>query len=46
MQVKNAPGQVVWESGKVNPNGTVEGVDADCTAGSFDPHFDLITDPG
>jgi hypothetical protein len=46
VQVKNALGQVVWESGKINANGSVEGVDADTTPGGFEPHYDLITDQG
>lgn len=45
VQVKDAQGQVVWESGKVNANGSIDGVDADSTPGNFEPHYDLITAP-
>lgn len=41
--VSNAQNQVVWESGKVNADGSIEGVDADDNAASFEPHYDLIT---
>ncbi|ATG91951.1 dockerin type I domain-containing protein [Methylomonas koyamae] len=41
--VTNAQNQIVWESGKVNADGSIEGVDADDNAVSFEPHYDLIT---
>lgn len=45
LTVKNAQGQVVFESGKINPNGSIEGVDADVDRTTFEPHYDLITSP-
>lgn len=33
---------VVFESGKVNANGSVQGVDADFDASAFEPHYDII----
>ncbi len=36
---------VVFESGKVNPNGSVQGLDADFDALAYEPHYDLITTP-
>lgn len=41
--VKDATGNVVFESGKVNPDGSVAGVDADTNRASYEPHHDLIT---
>ncbi len=41
--VSNAQNQIVWESGKVNADGSIEGVDADDNAATFEPHYDLIT---
>jgi hypothetical protein len=43
--VKNSQGNVVWESGKVNANGSVVGVEADTNPAGFEPHYDLITAP-
>jgi hypothetical protein len=43
--VKDALGNVVFESGKVNADGSVTGVDADTDPAAFEPHYDLITSP-
>jgi len=43
--VKDSQGTVVFESGKVNANGSVAGVDADADRSMFEPHYDLITSP-
>ncbi|WAK02567.1 multiheme c-type cytochrome [Methylobacter sp. YRD-M1] len=43
--VKDASGNVVFESGKVNTDGSVTGVDADADPAAFEPHYDLITSP-
>ena len=43
--VKDASGNVVFESGKVNADGSVTGVDADTDPAAFEPHHDLITAP-
>lgn len=41
--VTNSLNQVVFESGKVNANGSIKDVDADEQNGVFEPHYDLIT---
>jgi hypothetical protein len=41
--VKDASGKVVFESGKVNEDGSIVGNDADAKAGAVEPHYDLIT---
>lgn len=41
--VSNALNQVVWESGKVNADGSIEGIDADDNGNTFEPHYDQIT---
>jgi len=43
--VKDSAGSVVFESGKVNANGSVVGVDADSDRTKFEPHYDLIDSP-
>jgi hypothetical protein len=43
--VKDASNNVVFESGKVNANGSIVGVDADENRTTFEPHYDLITSP-
>ncbi len=43
VSVTNGLNQVVFESGKVNANGSVSGVDADIQNDVFEPHYDLIT---
>ncbi|MCK5191078.1 MAG: hypothetical protein KAR12_13590, partial [Methylococcales bacterium] len=35
----------VFESGKVNANGSVQGVDSDFDALAFEPHYDVINSP-
>ncbi|MDD2761414.1 MAG: DUF642 domain-containing protein [Methylomonas sp.] len=41
--VTDAQNQIVWESGKVNADGSILGVDADDNGNTFEPHYDLIT---
>jgi hypothetical protein len=43
--VKDSQGTVVFESGKVNADGSVVGVAADTDRATFEPHYDLITSP-
>lgn len=43
VQIKNSQGEVVWESGRINADGSVVGVNADSNPASFEPHYDLIT---
>ena len=41
--VTNGLNQVVFESGKINADGSVVGVNADEQSDAFEPHYDLIT---
>ncbi len=43
--VTDAQNRVVFESGKINSDGSVQGVDADTDALAFEPHYELITSP-
>ena len=43
--VKNEAGSVVFESGKINSDGSVVGVNADTNRRTFEPHYQLITKP-
>jgi uncharacterized protein DUF642/thrombospondin type 3 repeat protein len=43
VMVTNAQNQIVWESGKVKADGSIEGVDADENGVTFEPHYDQIT---
>lgn len=43
VSVADAQNRIVWESGKVNADGSVEGVDADDNGNTFEPHYDQIT---
>lgn len=45
LTVTDAAGKMLFESGKPLPDGSIAGNDADLGAG-FEPHYDLITDPG
>jgi len=42
--VTDASGQIVFESGKPNPDGTISENDADFDATAYEPHYDLITE--
>jgi hypothetical protein len=41
--VTDATGQVLFESGKRNADGTISGNSADVDPAAFEPHYDLIT---
>lgn len=41
--VRDNQGNVVFESGKINADGSVVGIDADSNQAAFEPHYDLIT---
>jgi len=41
--VKNSAGNIVFESGKVNSNGSITGVDSDENQTTFEPHYNVIT---
>jgi len=41
--ITDSTGKVVFESGKLNADGSISGNDADSKAGTYEPHYDLIT---
>jgi len=41
--VKDSAGSTVFESGKVNANGSIAGVNSDNDLATFEPHYDVIT---
>ena len=43
--MKDSNDQVVFESGKQNPNGSIDGNAADADPLAFEPHYELITQP-
>lgn len=43
--VRNSNDDIVFESGKVNADGSVVGVDADTNLANYEPHYDVITNP-
>jgi hypothetical protein len=43
--VADAASQVIFESGKHNPDGTITGNAADTDPAAFEPHYDVITQP-
>jgi hypothetical protein len=43
--VVDAGGEVIWESGAHNPDGTIAGNAADADPAEFEPHYDVITQP-
>jgi hypothetical protein len=45
LQVKDALGNIVFESGRPQADGSIAGDDADKIAGSYEPHFELIDSP-
>lgn len=45
LTVTDADGKVVFESGKPNADGSIIGCDADENASSYEPHYDIITQP-
>ena len=45
LTVKDDQGDVVFESGRFNPNGSIEGNDNDRDAGQIEPHYEKITRP-
>ncbi|MBV5301719.1 MAG: hypothetical protein J0649_08075 [Methylococcales bacterium] len=42
VKVKDATNKIVFESGRINPDGSIEGVDADSDNSKFEPHYDVI----
>ncbi|WP_345975296.1 hypothetical protein [Sulfurimonas sp. HSL3-7] len=43
VKVTDGSGKVVFESGKVNADGSIVGADSDADRTVFEPHYDLIT---
>jgi hypothetical protein len=43
--VKDDIGNIVFESGKINSDGSIVGVNADANRRTFEPHYQLITKP-
>jgi hypothetical protein len=43
--VADAAGMVIWESGAHNPDGSISGNAADVDPATFEPHYDVITQP-
>jgi hypothetical protein len=43
--VRNAAGGVVFESGRINDNGSIDGNDNDVDATRYEPHYEEITAP-
>ena len=43
--VSDSSGQVIFESGKQNPDGSIEGNAADMDPLAYEPHYELITQP-
>jgi len=42
-KVTDSAGNVVFESGRANADGSIEGADADSDAAAYEPHYDVIT---
>lgn len=45
VQVLDSNGQSVFESGRINADGSIEGVDEDINPATWEPHHDQITSP-
>ena len=43
LKVTDSTGSVVFESGKVNADGSIAGADSDADRTTFEPHYDVIT---
>ncbi|MBI5558868.1 MAG: hypothetical protein HY885_14675 [Deltaproteobacteria bacterium] len=43
--MNDARGRTVFESGRVNADGSVVGLDSDVNPATFEPHYELITAP-
>ncbi|NOQ16572.1 MAG: hypothetical protein GQ581_05895 [Methyloprofundus sp.] len=41
--VKDSAGATVFESGKVNADGSVDGLDSDINQATYEPHYEVIT---
>ena len=45
VEVLNVSGETVFESGQIRENGSIVGVDEDVNPSTFEPHYDVITEP-
>jgi len=45
VQVLDMNGQLVFESGKINADGSIDGVSEDTSPASWEQHYDVITSP-
>jgi hypothetical protein len=45
VRVYDSADKLVFESGKINEDGSVQGLDADSNRATFEPHYDVITSP-
>jgi len=45
VQVLDSDGQLLFESGKINPDGSIVGVSEDTSPSSWEQHYDVITSP-
>ncbi len=43
--ILDAAGKIVFESGKLNPDGSISGNAADLDPSRYEPHYDLVTSP-
>lgn len=43
--VSDASGQIIFESGKQNPDGSIQGNAADADPLAYEPHYEVITQP-
>ncbi len=43
--VKDRDGRVIFESGAMNPNGSIQGNDNDANSNQFETHYNEITNP-
>ncbi len=46
LSVQDANGNLLFESGAMRPDGSIEGNDNDADEGSFEQHYQMIDDPG
>ena len=46
LQVHDETGRLLFESGAMRPDGSIEGNDNDADPGRFEPHYQVIHDPG
>lgn len=45
LEVRNPEGEIVFESGRVKPDGGIMGNDADVNAAAYEPHHKVISSP-